>query len=58
MIGTGKKVRDGTMNSIQNLKLKVLYEKEIRLTWDNSHTRQPQARDTWWNGIYIAILQK
>ena len=53
-----KKVRDGTMNSIQNLKFKVLYEKEIRLTWDNSHTRQPQARDTWWNGIYIAILQK
>jgi len=51
-------VRDGTMNSIKKLKLKVLYEKEIRLTWDNSHTPQPQARDTWWNGIYVAILQK
>ena len=51
-------VRDGTINSIQKLNLKVLYEKEIRLTWDNSHTPQPQAKDTWWNGIYVAILEK
>ena len=53
-----KDVRDGTIRSIQKLKLKVLYEKEIRLTWDNSHTSQPKAKDTWWNGIYVAILQK
>ena len=51
-------VRDGTINSIQNLNLKVLYEKEIRLTWDNSCTPLPQAKNTWWNGIYVAILQK
>jgi hypothetical protein len=51
-------VRDGTKQSIQKLNLKVLYEKEIRLTWDNSHTPQQEAKDTWWNGIYIAILQK
>jgi hypothetical protein len=53
-----KNVRDGTLNSIEKLKLKILYEKEIRLTWDNSHTPQPQAKDTWWNGIYVAILKK
>jgi len=53
-----KDVRDGTFNSIKNLNLKILYEKEIRLTWDNSHTLQPLAQDTWWNGIYVAILQK
>ena len=53
-----KDVRDGTLNSIQKLKLKILYEKEIRLTWDNSHTPQPQAKDTWWNGLYVAILKK
>ena len=53
-----KDVRDGTINSIQKLNLKVLYEKEIRLTWDNSHTPQPQASQTWHNGIYVAILQK
>ena len=51
-------VRNGTMDSIRHLNLKVLYEKEIRLTYDNSHTPQPEAKLTWWNGIYIAILQK
>jgi len=51
-------VRNGTLASIQTLNLKVLYEKEIRLTLDNSHTPQPEAKDTWWNGMYVAILQK
>lgn len=53
-----KDVRDGTIKSIQKLNLKVLYEKEIRLTWDNTHTAEPKASQTWWNGIYVAILQK
>ena len=48
-----KDVRDGTLSSIQKLNLKILYEKEIRLTWDNSTTTGP-----WWNGIYVTILQK
>jgi hypothetical protein len=51
-------VRHGTINSIQKLNLKVLYEKEVRLTFDNSHTPEPQSINTWWNGIYVAILQK
>jgi len=51
-------VREGTLKSIQKLDLKILYKKEIILTSDNSHTPQPQAKDTWWNGIYVAILQK
>ena len=51
-------VRDGTINSIQKLNLKVLYEKEIRLTSDNSHTPYPLSKDTWWNGIYVSVLQK
>ena len=51
-------VRDGTMNSIRELNLKILYEKEIRLTWDNSVTPEPELSQNWWNGIYIAILQK
>jgi len=53
-----KGVRDGTAESIKKLNLKVLYEKEVRLTRDDSHTPQPLASRTWWNGIYIAILQK
>jgi hypothetical protein len=40
------------------MNLNILYEKEIRLTSDNSHTPEPQARQTWHNGIYVAILQK
>jgi len=53
-----KHVREGTNESIQQLNLKVLYEKEIRLTWDESHTPMTEAKNTWWNGIYVAILQK
>ena len=53
-----KDVRDGTVDSIQKLNLKVMYEKEIRLTWDNSVTPEPELSKNWWNGIYVAILQK
>jgi hypothetical protein len=53
-----KDVREGTKNSIKKLNLKILYEKEIRLTWDESVTPEPQLSQTWWNGIYVAILQK
>lgn len=53
-----KHVRDGTINAIKNLNLKVLYEREIRLTWDNTHTPLPEATHGWWNGIYVAVLQK
>ena len=51
-------VRDGTINSIKKLNLKVLYEREIRLTDDNLHTEEKLAKETWWNGIYVAVLQK
>jgi len=51
-------VRNGTYDSIKKLNLSVLYEKEIRLTDNNSHTAEPIARETWWNGIYVAVLQK
>jgi hypothetical protein len=53
-----EEVRNGTIKSIKKLNLKVLYEKEIRLTWDNSHTPRDQALQTWHNGIYVAVLQK
>lgn len=50
-----KDVRDGTFNSIQKLNLKILYEKEVR---SNSELHWIIGKDTWWNGIYVAILQK
>lgn len=51
-------VRKGTKDSIDQLNLTILYEKEIRLTNDDTHTPQPLASETWWNGLYVAILQK
>ncbi len=53
-----KDVRDGTMESITDLGLKIIYEKEIRLTSDNSVTPEPLLSTGWWNGIYAVILQK
>jgi len=51
-------VRDGTLNSINKLNLEILYKKEIRLTSDNSHTPEVEAANTWWNGIFVALLKK
>ena len=51
-------VRDGTMNSITDLGLEILYEKEIRVTYDNSVTPEPLLSTGWWNGIYGVVLQK
>jgi hypothetical protein len=51
-------VRNGTYESIKKLNLEILYEKEIRLTQDNTHTPEPLAKCTWWNGIFVAILRK
>lgn len=51
-------VRNGTIDAIKNLKLNIIHEEEIRLTYDNSHTNIEIAKETWWNGIYIALLQK
>jgi predicted O-methyltransferase YrrM len=53
-----QEVRNGTLQSIKKLNLNVLYQKEIRLTMDNSVTLEPLLSKTWWNGIYVAILQK
>jgi len=51
-------VRDGTFSDISRLDLKILFQHEIRLTQDNSHTRHDIAQKSWWNGIFIAILSK
>jgi hypothetical protein len=48
-----EKVRRGTLNSIKALNLDVLYTKEI-FTEDPVHG----VKETWWNGVYIAILKK
>ena len=51
-------VRTGTFLAIQDLKLKTLFSKEIRLTDDNTHTPNDIAYNNWWNGIGIFVLSK
>lgn len=53
-----REVRTGTICAIEKLNLKILYEKEVRLTTDDTHTPIEIAKTSWWNGIYIVILQK
>jgi hypothetical protein len=51
-------VRNGTFDAIRDLNLKIMWSKEIRLTDNNKHTPPEIAHATWWNGIYICVLQK
>lgn len=47
--------RTGTMQSIIDLHLKIKYQKEIRLTKDDSTSSDKLG---WWNGISVFILEK
>lgn len=50
--------RMGTFKAINDLKLNVVWGRDIRLTTDNTHTPIKMAKDTWWNGIGAFVLQK
>lgn len=50
-------VKMETKDLIKNVNLKVLYEKEIIIN-HNFKPPSSELQDTWWNGIYVAILQK
>jgi len=52
-------VRDGTMESINKLKLSIIYSRNIRTSNNNQHVRmESPEQKAWHNGIYVAILQK
>lgn len=51
-------VRAGTRRAILSLGLQVTHERELRLTQDDTHTPTPEARATWWNGMYAAVIKK
>jgi hypothetical protein len=53
-----ERVRTGTRDSIRDLCLEIVYEKEIRTSMDESVPPEPALSNNWWNGIYIAVLQK
>jgi hypothetical protein len=44
-------VKRGTLNSIKNLKLEILYENHL-------HSLGRNAMDFWWNGFYVSYLRK
>lgn len=51
-----KRVRDGTLDAIEDLGFEIKFRHEIRLTNDESHTPYMEAKLTWHNGIGIFIL--
>tara|TARA_B110000037_G_scaffold31989_1_gene38455 strand:- start:3930 stop:4607 length:678 start_codon:yes stop_codon:yes gene_type:complete len=53
-----EKVRKGTYRAIEEAKLEILYKKEIRLTFDDSHTPAPERQNTWWNGLAVFLFKQ
>jgi len=51
-------IQAAAKKSIDDLKLTILYEKEILLTNNETHTPMDIARNTWWNGLYVVVLKK
>ena len=51
-------VRLGTYHAIRDSKCQILYDKHIRMTYDNNHTELNHGIANWWNGMYVCILQK
>lgn len=52
-------VRAGTHKAIQELDVKILYEEEIKLPEEEVRDMPRHAgKQTWWNGIYVALLEK
>ena len=51
-------IQRAAQNSIKDLNLTILYEKEILLTNNETHTPMHIARETWWNGLYVVVLKK
>jgi hypothetical protein len=50
-----KQVRDATIDSINSLKLDIIWQKEIKLDNNNETTSN---KLTWWNGIAVFLLKK
>ena len=54
-----KKVRDGTRESFRKLNLEILYETEIRTTFDDTHPPWGSNQQlAWHNGIFVAVIRK
>lgn len=52
------RIRDGTINSIKDNNLKILYQKEIITSFKGNHARPNGINSDWHNGISIFVLKK
>lgn len=50
--------RTGTINSIADMNLQIIYKKEILLTNNNTHTPVHIAKKDYWNGMAVFLLKK
>ena len=55
-----ERVRNGTMNAIEKLKLDVIFSTDIRTTDDNSYPSDENTKQNsdWHNGYFISVLRK
>jgi hypothetical protein len=51
-------VRNGTYESMKQSNIDILYELEIRTTWNDKHTPLDDAKENWWNGLYCVVCKK
>jgi hypothetical protein len=52
-------VREATYKSIMDLELTTLYSREVHTHLESmAYRQQCNAKAQWWDGIYVAVLQK
>lgn len=51
-------VREGTLKSIEDNNMEILFQKEIRTSEDNNHAKSAGAQSDWHNGISVFVLKK
>jgi hypothetical protein len=51
-------VREGVRRALKELPINVLYEDEIRLTFDDTPSPSYIADKTWSNGVYMAVFTR
>jgi hypothetical protein len=51
-------VREGTRDGLIAANIRVVYEKEIRHTYDNSHSPMTLAAQQFWNGLAVFVVEK
>ena len=52
-------VREGTKKALHDLPLKIVYEQEKILPPEHTNDMpNHKGKDSWWNGIYVCVIQK